>query len=97
MKKIITILIVFGLFSCEGHHNCNCQKITQNKSNGDVTICHYDEITGEFETLTINENALAGHQIHPNDILTGGCVPLGVDEFELDNNPCPKGQELICD
>ncbi|WP_353569810.1 M6 family metalloprotease domain-containing protein [Candidatus Albibeggiatoa sp. nov. BB20] len=46
-----------------------------------VTICHYDDKTDSFETISVSNNALDAHLAHPKDS-TGACLDEDDDKNE---------------
>jgi hypothetical protein len=44
-----------------------------------VTICHYDDETDSFETISISNNALDAHLAHPKDSI-GACPEIIIDD-----------------
>lgn len=94
MKKVILLVLLISLIilsSCEQEQDngdCNCIAVKTSllaketiQAKEKVTICHYDEATDTFVTLTINENGLNGHKNHPLDDLNGQCKTAGLDDI----------------
>ena len=74
---------------------------TTAKGTAVVSICHYDAVTGTYETLQVDENALQGHVNHANDDLTGACTSLGIEDYNVfgprveTEIPCGYTEETI--
>ena len=72
-KLLLPLLTILFFISCQ-------KQISTDKAN--ITICHYDAVTGTSKTIKVTQNELAGHLAHGD--LQGDCSAVLVTICDQD-------------
>lgn len=95
MKKLLVLLFtIFALNGCE--EDTTIIDATADKKLPKVDVCHYDDATGTWETININENALKAHLAH-GDTQGDRCGYTYVPDDAFEQHLKNKGYDDVLD